>query len=57
LDRGAADSVPAKAWLDREVIYAGTELHGMRLIAPNMEPQPMTLIQEFLELVFGIKVK
>jgi hypothetical protein len=41
----------------REVIYAGTDLHGMRLIAPNLEPQPMILIQDFLELVFGIKVK
>lgn len=41
----------------REVIYAGTDLHGMTLIIPDLEPQPMILIQEFLELVFGEIVK
>lgn len=41
----------------RPVIYIGTDLHGMMLITPDLEPQPMILIQDFLELVFGEKVK
>lgn len=41
----------------RSVIYTGSDDHGMMLIAPGLDPLPMTLIQDFLELVFNIKVK
>lgn len=41
----------------RPVIYIGTDLHGMRLITPDLEPQPLILTQDFLELVFGEIVK
>lgn len=41
----------------RAVIYPGTDLHGMRLIAPELDPNPMKLIQDFLELVFAEPVK
>ena len=41
----------------RSEIYAGSEDHGMMLISPNLDPQPMWLIQDFLELVFGETVK
>lgn len=41
----------------RSVIYPGIELHGMSLITPGLEPQPMILIQDFLELVFSETVK
>lgn len=41
----------------RSVIYPGTDLPGMTLIIPDLEPQPMILIQEFLELVFGEVVR
>ncbi len=41
----------------RSEIYAGSDDHGMMLIAPEFEPQPMILIQDFLELVFGEVVK
>lgn len=37
----------------RTVIYTGSDQHGMTLLAPEFDPQPMILIQEFLELVFG----
>ena len=40
----------------RTQIYAGNN-HGMLLLQPNLEPQPMILIQEFLELVFEEPVK
>lgn len=41
----------------RSVIYPGINLHGMMLFTPDLEPQPMILIQDFLELVFGEKAK
>jgi hypothetical protein len=41
----------------RSVNYTGVGQHGMTLIAPALNPQPMELIQEFLELVFGETVK
>ena len=41
----------------RPVIYPGISLHGMMLIAPQVDPQPLTLLQEFLELVFEEPVK
>ena len=40
----------------RSQIYSG-DAHGMILIAPDFDPLPMTLIQEFLELVFGETMK
>jgi len=40
----------------RTEVYAGNN-HGMMLLQPELEPQPMLLIQEFLELVFGVQVK
>jgi len=40
----------------RSQIYPGNP-HGMLLIAPDFDPLPMALIQEFLELVFGEIVK
>lgn len=40
----------------RMQIYAGNP-HGMMLITSELNPQPMILIQEFLELVFGETVK
>lgn len=40
----------------RSQIYPGGD-HGMMLIAPGLDPLPMILIQEFLELVFGEPVK
>jgi pimeloyl-ACP methyl ester carboxylesterase len=36
----------------RSQIYAGSA-HGMMLITPDLEPQPMLLIREFLMLVFA----
>jgi hypothetical protein len=41
----------------RSVIYPGTREHGMTLIMPEFDPQPLVLIQEFIELVFGESVK
>ena len=41
----------------RTVIYTGSNQHGMTLLAPEFDPQPMILIQEFLELVFSETVK
>ena len=41
----------------RSVIYREITLHRCELITPELDPQPMILIQDFLELVFGIKVK
>ena len=41
----------------RSVVYPGINLHGMLLFTPELEPQPMILIQDFLELVFGEKAK
>lgn len=41
----------------RSVVYPGIDLHGMRLITPDLEPQPLILTQDFLELVFGEIVK
>lgn len=41
----------------RSLIYPGINLHGMMLFTPDLEPQPMILIQDFLELVFGEKAK
>lgn len=40
----------------RSQIYPGN-VHGMMLITPELDPQPMMLIQDFLELVFGEAVK
>ena len=40
----------------RSQIYPGED-HGMMLIAPGLDPLPMILIQDFLELVFGETVK
>jgi hypothetical protein len=37
----------------RSLIYADTEAHGMSLISPAFEPQPMKLIQQFIGLAFG----
>jgi pimeloyl-ACP methyl ester carboxylesterase len=37
-------------------IYAGSD-HGMALIRPDLDPQPMVLIQDFMELVFKESVK
>lgn len=37
----------------RSIIYTGIDLHGMLLITPELDPQPMTLIMEFLDLVFS----
>jgi hypothetical protein len=37
----------------RAVIYPGIDLHGMSLVTPELDPQPLVLIQDFLELVFG----
>ncbi len=41
----------------RSEIYPASNAHGMMLITPDLEPQPMILIQDFLELVFGEIVK
>jgi hypothetical protein len=41
----------------RSQVYAGSDAHGMMLLSPDFDPQPMVLIQEFVELVFGEKVK
>lgn len=41
----------------RSEIYPASNAHGMMLLAPGLDPQPMILIQDFLELVFGEKVK
>lgn len=37
-------------------IYAGV-YHGMTLLRPELEPLPMDLIQDFMELVFGEALK
>ena len=37
-------------------IYPGDD-HGMMLIVPGLDPLPMILIQDFMELVFGETVK
>jgi len=37
-------------------VYSGSA-HGMKLFAPDFDPQPMTLIQDFMELVFDETVK
>lgn len=36
-------------------IYAG-DLHGMRLVTPELEPNPLVLLQDFLEVVFGLSI-
>ncbi|MFZ5904799.1 MAG: hypothetical protein ACOYZ8_14730 [Chloroflexota bacterium] len=41
----------------RAVLYPGIDLHGMSLIAPELDPQPLVLIQDFLELAFGETAK
>ena len=41
----------------RSEIYPASDDHGMMLITPDLEPQPLILTQDFLELVFGEKVK
>ncbi len=41
----------------RSQIYSGSDAHGMVLISPNLEPQSMDLIQEFLGLTLGESVK
>lgn len=41
----------------RSEVYPGSNDHGMMLIAPGLDPLPITLIQDFLELVFDIKMK
>ncbi|MDP2776205.1 MAG: hypothetical protein Q8O48_01065, partial [Anaerolineales bacterium] len=41
----------------RSEIYPGSNDHGMMLIVPGLDPLPMILIQDFLELVFGEKAK
>ncbi len=41
----------------RSEIYPASNAHGMMLITPDLELQPMILIQDFLELVFGDTIK
>lgn len=52
----ACNSVTARDGY-RTIIYPEIGLHGMRLILPELAPNPMELIQDFLELVFGEPVK
>jgi hypothetical protein len=53
----APTCLSASGELYRSQVYAGSDAHGMMLLSPDFDPQPMVLIQEFLELVFGEKVK
>ncbi len=41
----------------RSILYTGIDLHGMRLITPELDPQPMILIKEFLDLLFSQVVR
>jgi len=41
----------------RSEIYLDTNAHGMVLLSPDLDPQPMKRIQEFIELVFGESVQ
>ena len=36
-------------------IYPG-DAHGMWLLVPELDPNPMVLIQDFLEAAFGLSI-
>ncbi len=39
----------------KSFLYAGTD-HGMELISPPYDPNPLVLIQDFLEISFGVEI-
>lgn len=58
LDSGSAETCESASREDYNyVVYPDTEAHGMSLISPDFDPQPMILIQEFMGLVFGESVQ